>query len=87
MVNLKKELANVLNIMLLVRLNNNVLITKELRKEIMKRSKLIKTSLIEREIMKKGAVFKFQRNYCVNLLRKTKKQSHENLSVKNVMDN
>ena len=66
MVNLKKELANVLNIMLLVRLNNNVLITKELRKEIMKRSKLIKTSLIEREIMKTGAVFKFQRNYCVN---------------------
>ena len=30
--------------------------------------------------------FKFQRNYCVNLLRKTKKQ-YENLNVDNVMDN
>ena len=29
--------------------------------------------------------FKFQRNYCVNLLRKMKKQ-YENLSVNNVMD-
>ena len=30
---------------------------------------------------------KFQRNYCVNLLSKTKKQYYKNLSVKNVMDN
>ena len=30
--------------------------------------------------------FKFQRNYFVNLLRKTEKQYYENLSVINVMD-
>ena len=31
--------------------------------------------------------FKFQTNYCVNLLRKTKKQYYKNLNVKNVVDN
>ena len=30
--------------------------------------------------------FKFQNNYCVNLLRKTKKQNYEALSVNNVID-
>ena len=45
MVNLKKKFTNVLNIRApirtkMIRFNNNVFITKELRKEIMKRSKL-----------------------------------------------
>ena len=31
--------------------------------------------------------FEIQRNCCVNLLRKTKKQYHGSLSVKNLMDN
>ena len=59
---------------------------KELRKEIMKRSKL-RNKFNRNRNYENWCNFKFQRNYCVNLLRKTKKQYYENLSVKNVMDN
>ena len=91
MVNLKKKITNVLNIHVpiktkLIRFNNNVFMTKELRKEIMKRSKL-KNKFDRNRNYEKRCNFKFQRNYCVNLLRKTKKQYYENLSVKNIMDN
>ena len=37
--------------------------------------------------MKNWCNFKFQTNYCVNLLRKTKKEHHENLSFKNAKVN
>ena len=60
--------------------------TKELRKEIMKRSK-IRNKFKRSRNHENRCNFKFQRNYCVNLLRKTKKKCYENLSVKTVMDN
>ena len=60
--------------------------TKELRKEIMKRSKL-RNRFNRNRNHKNWCYFKIQKNYCVNLLRKTKTQYYENLSVKNVMDN
>ena len=69
----------------MIRFNNNVFMTK-LGKEIMKRSKL-RNRFNKNRNHKNWCNFKFQRNYCVNLLRKTKKQYYENLSVKNVMDN
>ena len=60
--------------------------TKELRKEIMKRSKLRKKFNRNRK-HESWCNFKFQGNYCVNLLSKMKKQYYENLSLKNVVDN
>ena len=87
----EKKFTNVLNTHApiktkMIRFNNNVFITKELRKEIMKRSKLRKKFNRNRN-HENWRNFKFQTNYCVNLLRKTKKQYYENLSVKNVMYN
>ena len=70
----------------MIRFNNNVFITKELRKEIMKRSKL-RNKFNRNRNHENWCNFKFQRNYCVNLLRKTKKQYYKNLNVKNVVDN
>ena len=59
--------------------------TEELRKKNMKRSKQRNTFNRNRN-HENWCIFKLQRNYCVNLLRKIKKP-HENLSVKNVTDN
>ena len=59
--------------------------TKELRKEIMKRSKL-RNKFNRNRNHENWCNFKTQRSYCVNFLRKTKKQCYENLSVKNAMD-
>ena len=70
----------------MIRFNSNVFMTKELRKEIMKRSKL--RNKFNRNINHENwCNFKFQRNYCVNLSRKTKKQYYEYSSVKNVINN
>ena len=60
--------------------------TKELRKEIMERSKL-RNRFNRNKNHENLCNFKFQRNYCVNLLRKTKKQYYESLNVKYIMDN
>ena len=70
----------------MIRFIKNVFMTKELRQEIMKRSKL-RNKFNRNTSHENGCNFKIQRNYCVNLLRKTKKQHYENLSVKNVMNN
>ena len=69
----------------MIRFNNNVFMNKELRKEIMKRSKL-RSKFNRNRNHENWCNFKFPRNYCVNLLRKTKKQ-YENLRIKNLMDN
>ena len=52
----------------------------------MKRSKLSNKFNRNRN-HENGCNFKFQRNYCVNLLRKMKKQYYKNSSVKNVIGN
>ena len=70
----------------MIRFNNNVFMIKEFTKEIMKGSKL-RNKFNRNRNHENRCNFKFQRNYCVNFLRKTKKQYYENLSVKNVMDN
>ena len=70
----------------MIRFNNNVFMIKEFTKEIMKRSKL-RDKFNRNRNHENRCNFKFQRHYCVNFLRKTKKQYYENLSVKNVMDN
>ena len=69
-----------------VRANDGPFVTKALRKAIMLRSKLrnrynkVRTEENER-------AFKKQRNYCVKLLRKTKRNYYQNLDLKNLSDN
>ena len=62
--------------------------TRELSKAIMKRSKLRKRFLKEKE---KGEVsrraYTTQRNYCVNLMRKTKREYFANIKINNIADN
>ena len=75
MVNLKKN-TNVLNTRVpintkMIRFDNNVFVTKELRKEVMKRSKL-RNKFNRNRNHGNWCNFKIQRNYCVKLLRKTK---------------
>ena len=69
-----------------VRANNNPFITKALRKEQMKRSRLKNTYLKDRTEANHVA-FKRQRNKCVSLLRKTKKLYFGNLKSSDVCDN
>ena len=90
MVNLKKK-TNVLNTHVtiktkMIRFNSNVFMTKELREESMKKSKL-RSKFNRNRNHENWCIFKFQRNYSANLLRKTVKQYYENLSVMDLMDN
>ena len=60
--------------------------TKKLRKEIMKRSTL-KHNFKKNRNRENWCKYKTQRNYCVNLLRKSKKQYFSNINVSDVTDN
>ena len=70
----------------ILRHNNNCFMTKELRKAIMLRSKL-KNIFNKNKINFSWQKYKHQRNLCLNLLRKTKKQYFAKLNVKDVADN
>ena len=59
--------------------------TKKLRKEIMKRSTL-KHNFKKNRNRENWCKYKTQRNYCVNLLRKSKKQYFSNINVRDVSD-
>ena len=60
--------------------------TKKRRKEIMKRSKLKKKKINKNKYHKNWCTFKTQRNYCVNLPRKSKKQYFNKINVSKVTD-
>ena len=60
--------------------------TKELRNAIMLRSKLKSIFNINKTHFNRQK-YKHQRNFCLNLLRKTKKQYFAKLNVKDVADN
>ena len=66
------------------RFSNNLFLTKQLRKTIMHRSRF--KNVFKHEI-KTWDSYKKQRNFCVNLLRKTKKEYFENINVKDINDN
>ena len=66
-----------------LRFNNNAFTTKKLRKEIMGKSKL-KNNFNQDRNHKHWWKYKTQRNYCVNLLRKSKKQYFSNINVSDV---
>ena len=69
-----------------IRANNSNYITKALRKEIMHRSRLRNKFLRERTKESKVAYNK-QRNICVSLLRKSKRDYFANLDTKIMKDN
>ena len=69
-----------------VRTNNSPFMHKELYKAIMVRSRLRNKSLKLKTIESREA-YKRQRNYCVSLIRKTKKSIYENLSPNLITDN
>ena len=60
--------------------------TKQLSKEIMKRSRLRKNFLINRTEENK-ILYNRQRNYCTSLLRKSERGYYENLNIRNITDN
>ena len=60
--------------------------TKDLNKAIMKRSKLRNTFLKEKSDSARKA-YTSQRNICVKLLRKTKRNYFANLDVNSITDN
>ena len=60
--------------------------TKELRKEIMKRSKL-KNKYNKKRNHENWSLYKKQRNYCLSLLRKTKEAYFKKLNIKEIGDN
>ena len=64
-----------------LRFNNNAFTTKKLRKEIMGKSKLKNNFNKDRN---HKSWCKTQRNYCVNRLRKSKKQYFSNINVSDV---
>ena len=66
--------------------SNGGFVTKELRKEIMKRTRLRNNFLKKKDDFSK-ALYNKQRNICVSLVRKSKREYYENLDVECVQDN
>ena len=69
----------------MLRFNESAFMTKKLRKEIMTRSKLKNNFNMNRN-HENWCKYKTQRNYWLNLLRKSKKQYLSNLNVNDVTD-
>ena len=69
-----------------LRANQGEFMSKGLDKEIMTRSRLLNKYLKEKNADSKIAYDK-QRNYCVNLLRKTKKKYFANINISSISDN
>ncbi len=69
-----------------VRINHSPFITKALRKEIMKRSRL-RNRVIKQNSELNIIAYKRQRNLCTSLIRKTKKEFYSNLNPINIVDN
>ena len=69
-----------------LRANHTNFVTKQLRKAVMKRSKLRNDFLKDRNDASQSA-YRKQRNLCVTLLRKAKKQYFSNLEPKLITDN
>ena len=70
----------------ILRFNNSPFMTKTLRKAIMHRSKL-KNIYNKKRTNDNWANYKKQRNFCVNLLRKTKTDYFQNLNIRDLSDN
>ena len=69
-----------------VRANNHQFMTKALRKALMTRSRL-KNAYLKTRNSKNWENYKKQRNFCTNLLKKTKSEYFRNLNTKELSDN
>ena len=69
-----------------IRANQSNFMTGKLSKAIMKRSKLHKIFVKEKSEASRKA-YNIQRNYCVNPLKKTKRDYFENIKINNIADN
>ena len=70
----------------LIRANNSPFMNKPLSKAIMTRSRL-KNKFLKKTTKENKINYNKQRNYCVNLLRKVKKNYYANLDINNITDN
>ena len=70
----------------LVRANNSPFMNKTLNKAIITRSRL-KNKFLKKTNEENKSIYSKQRNYCVNLLRKVKKNYYANLNLKYITDN
>ena len=68
-----------------LRINHNPFITKEIRKEIMKRSRL-RNRVNKLNSRTNISAYKRQRNICTRLIRKAKRDYFSNLSPSNIVD-
>ena len=68
------------------RFNNNRFMTKQVRKAIMRRSRL-KNICNKTRSPENWDNYKKQRNFCVDLLRKTKRSYFEQINIKDISDN
>ena len=69
-----------------VRGNQMLFMTKQLSKEIMKGSRF-RNNFLRNRTEENKILYNRQRNYCVSLLRKSKRGYYKNLNIKNVTDN
>ena len=69
-----------------IRANDQPFVTKELRKEHMKRSRL-RNKYLKNKTETNKLAYKKQRNLCVNLLKKVKTSYFEKLKPSNICDN
>ena len=69
-----------------VRANNSPFINKTILKAIMKRTRL-KNKFIKYRCERNKRAYNAQRNLCVSLVRKAKKEYFDNLDLRNVTDN
>ena len=69
-----------------IRTNNGGFVTKELRRKIMKRTRL-RNNFLKKKYDFSKALYNKQRNICVSLVRKSKREYYENIDVKCVQDN
>ena len=84
--NLPKYLTSIFKKQKFIRANNSSFVTKNLRKAIMKMSKLRNKYFLERTNETKS-LYNKQKNFCVSILRKTKRDYFGNLNNKIVTDN
>ena len=69
-----------------IRGNDQPFMTKTMRKAIMFRTKL-RNIYLKNPTEENGNMFRRQRNYCVKLLKQTKKSYYENLNINIITDN
>ena len=70
----------------IIRANNSPFMNKKLSKAFMSRSRL-KNRFSKNPNKENKINYNKQRNYCVNLLRKVKRNYYSNLNIKNITDN